>query len=94
MRVRGGHGIDIAKCRLLKERGAVLISLLSARREERKIAVREIRRDIIMLRLSVQRRGGVGTGSLRLLSEACAGVKAGSRVDSAGLCAEEAAGVE
>lgn len=90
----GGHGIDIAKCRLFKERGAILISLLSARREERKVAVGKIGRDIIMLRLGVQRWGGVSTGSLRLLSEACAGVKAGSRVDSVGLCAEKAVGVE
>lgn len=77
MRMRGGHGIDIAKCRLLvKERSVILISLLSARRKERKIAVGKIGRNIIVLRLGVQRRGGVGTGSLRLLSEACAGVKA------------------
>lgn len=71
-----------------------MISLLSARREERKIAVGKVGRNIIMLRLGVQRRGGVGTGSLRLLSEACAGVKAGGRVDSVGLGAEEAVGVE
>lgn len=92
--MRGGHGINIAQCRLFKEGSAILISLLSARREEREIAVREIGRDIIMLRLGVQRRGGVGTGSSRLLSEACAGVKAGSRVDSVGLGAEKAVGVE
>lgn len=94
MRVRGGHGIDIAQCRLVKERSVVLISLVSARREEGKISVGKIGRDIIMLRLGVQRRGGVGTGSLRLLSEACAGVKAGGRVDSVGLGAEKAVGVE
>lgn len=71
-----------------------MISLLGARREERKIAVGKVGRNIIMLRLGVQRRGGVGTGSLRLLSEACAGVKACGRVDSVGLGAEEAVGVE
>jgi hypothetical protein len=94
MGVRGGHSIDVAKWRLIKERSVVLISLFSGRGKEREITVREVWREIILLRLGVQRRGGVGTGSLRLLSEARAGIKAGSRVGGVGLCAEEAACVE
>lgn len=93
MRVRGGHGIEVAKRRLLKEGSVVLVSLFSARGKEREITVVQVWREIIVLRLGVQRQGGVGAGG-RLLSEARAGVKAGGRVGSVGLCAEEAACAE
>lgn len=93
MRMRRGHGIEVAKGRLLKEGGVVLIALLSGRGEEREITVVEVWREVVLLRLGVQRQGGVGAGG-RLLSEARAGVKAGIRVGSVGLCTEEAVCVE
>lgn len=92
--MRGGHGIDVAKGSLVEERGVVLVSLLSRRGEEREVTVVKVWREIILLRLGVQGKGGVGAGSPRLLSEACAGIEAGSRVGSVGLCAEEPVCVE
>lgn len=89
VRMRGGHGIEVAQGLLLEERGVVLIALLSGRGKKREVTVVEIRREIVLLRLGVEGDGGVGPGG-RLLSEARAGIKAVCRVDGVGLCTEEA----
>lgn len=72
VRLRGSHIVDVAgvQSRLVKQRRVKLVARGASRREERKVAVVQVGRQIGRLRLRVEGQRGVGAGRRRVLAKA------------------------